>query len=227
MAYIKLEIFSSTASSQADPITQLLEGRLEIPIRPQYLGFDHMFCLKASFGRGNCNSMAGGDKAMIWEIPGSPDDKRRMAPTVSQPCAEVRVSVAIQAEWRRILNALTVPEYVGAWFAMPGMERLECKPESKSLSFCMEIFVSGAVAVYASCRPSRAGEITYLWENVHMGTSAKSRVKMRLMAGPRRCSLCLTHEGLQNPQERELYSMVWRISLDRLRKVMESRCVRQ
>ena len=59
----------------------------------------------------------------------------------------MRMSVAIQAEWRCILNALTIPEYMDVWLKMPGVETGECPPEQKlSESFCMEIFLFGSHA---------------------------------------------------------------------------------
>jgi hypothetical protein len=163
---------------------------------------------------------------MIREIQSDLSNPRQMAMDTVRRIGEVRMSVAIQAEWRCILNALTIPEYMDVWLKMPGVETGECPPEQKlSESFCMEIFPSGATqrTVYVACIRTKADEITYLWEKNCIGDGAKSLVRVRLRRGPRRCSLHLKHEGLQDQQERDWYSTMWHISLNRLREMMEKR----
>jgi len=137
----------------------------------------------------------------------------------------VRVSVAIQAEWARILNALMVPEYMDLWLTMPGTERLECCPEQRFAGgFRIDIFADGREpkTIYGSCLRTRQNEISYLWERTHGGNTARSVVKLRLRSGPRRCSLQLKHHGLWSQNEVEWYSRMWQESLERLRDVMES-----
>jgi uncharacterized protein YndB with AHSA1/START domain len=148
---------------------------------------------------------------------------------VKQVDSDIRVSVAIQAEWPRILNALTVPEFMDLWLTMPGIERLECRPEENSSGeFRIDGFVAGAAhkTIYGSCIRTRPDEISYLWERARSGSSAKSVVKMRLRSGPRRCSLHLIHRGFWYQKEYEWYSLMWHESLNKLRRLMESRPIK-
>lgn len=129
---------------------------------------------------------------------------------------EFRTSVAIQAERRRILNALLAIEYMDIWLTMPGIDRLECRAEQQSPQrFSIDMFVEGVSvkSIYGSCLHTKTDEITYLLE--------RSLVRIRLRCGPRKCSVHLQHVGLSNSQEREWYAHVWSLSLTRLRGVME------
>jgi len=140
--------------------------------------------------------------------------------------SDVRASVVIEAEWPRVLNAITVPEYLDVWITMPGVERLECSAEPKVLgSFRIDVFASGTLqtAIYGSCIRSKPDEVSYLWERNRAESIEKSLVKLRVRGGPRRCSLQVKHRGLWDQEERDWYSMMWQESLNKLRMVMEKR----
>jgi uncharacterized protein YndB with AHSA1/START domain len=161
---------------------------------------------------------------MIHELIRDADEQHDATIELTHATWDVRASVAIHAEWRRILNALTVPEFMDVWLTMPGIERLECNPEQwSSGGFRIDAFVAGRPqrSIYGSCFRSRPDEISYLWEKAHSRSGANSLVTMRLRGGPRKCSVHLKHHGLCNQKERDWYSSMWQISLDKLRRVME------
>ena len=163
---------------------------------------------------------------MIHELQNALRKHTNAAVRLNHPGTDVRASVRIEAEWPRIFNALIVPEYLDVWLTMPGVERLECRAELKTLGgFRIDVFVGGAVqrAIHGAWIRSRPDEISYLWERNRAGSAAKSLVKLRLSGGPRRCSLNLRHHGLWDQKERDWYSMMWRESLDKLRGIMEKR----
>ena len=166
---------------------------------------------------------------MIGELQAGSSEHRKITLRVPQASSDVRASVAIQAEWRRILHALTVPEYMDLWLTMPGIEKMECRPEPQPLGgFRIDVHLPGVASrtIYGSCLRTRPNEISYLWERARLGVTAKSVVKMRLRSGPRKCSLHLQHCGLGGRQEHEWYSAMWRESLEKLRGVMERRLSR-
>lgn len=139
---------------------------------------------------------------------------------------DVRVSVVIEAEWPRILNAITVPEYLDVWLTMPGVERVECRAEHKTPGgFRIDIFAANAPrqAIHGDCIRSKPDEISYLWAREHAEDGKKSLVKLRLRGGRKRCALHLKHHGLLDQKERDWYSAMWQKSLDKLRVVMEKR----
>jgi uncharacterized protein YndB with AHSA1/START domain len=161
---------------------------------------------------------------MIHETYRSPHQRRAVSMKLDHATCDVMASVVIGAEWRRILHALTIPEYMETWFEMPDVERVECRSEVRSLDrFRIDTFVAGArkQSIYGSCIRSKPDEITYLWDRTRAGSTARSIVKMRLKAGPRRCTLHLSHRGLWDEQERAWYSTMWRRSLHRLCGLME------
>src|SRR5260221_14202338 len=88
---------------------------------------------------------------------------------------DVHASVLIEAEFRRILYALTMPEYMEAWLRFPGSEKVECRAETRSVSN-FRIHVESAAAlprtIYGSCFFSRPNTITYLWDRTRMGSIA-------------------------------------------------------
>lgn len=143
---------------------------------------------------------------------------------------DVRASVVMRAEWRRVLNAIIVPEFMDVWLAMPGIERLECRAENELPGdFRIDAFVAGIPRkiIHGACIRSKPDEIYYLWGGQRTGTTGRSVVKMLLKSGPRRCSLHLKHYGLRDQNERDWYSMMWQASLNKLRGLMERRTVNQ
>jgi uncharacterized protein YndB with AHSA1/START domain len=42
---------------------------------------------------------------------------------------DILASEQIEAEVRRVLYALTTPEYMEAWLRFPEVDRIECRPE--------------------------------------------------------------------------------------------------
>jgi uncharacterized protein YndB with AHSA1/START domain len=152
------------------------------------------------------------------------DRPRNTAVRLNHAGADVRVSVVIEAEWPRILNALTVPEYMDVWLTMPGFERLECRTEHKILGgFRIDAFAEGTLqqAIHGACIRSKPDEISYLWKRNDAECEQRSLVKMRLTGGRKRCALHLKHHGLWDQNARDWYSMMWQKSLDKLRVVME------
>lgn len=149
-----------------------------------------------------------------------------MAVRPASPGTDVRASIVIEAEWPRILNALTVPEYLDVWLTMPGVERVECHAEHKTPGgFRIDIFAANALrqAIHGDCIRSKPDEISYLWKLDHAENGKRSLVKLRLRGGRKRCALHLKHHGLLDQKERDWYSAMWQKSLDKLRAVMEKR----
>jgi uncharacterized protein YndB with AHSA1/START domain len=137
---------------------------------------------------------------------------------------EIFASVAIQAEVQRILYALSTPEYMEAWFQLPGAERVECHSEQRSFDrFRIDMFSSSAKlpSIYGSCLLSKPNRVTYIWEKDCVGLHSRSLVEIHLLGGPNRCTIKLEHRGLPNLEDREWHSTMWQLSLNKLRILME------
>jgi uncharacterized protein YndB with AHSA1/START domain len=138
---------------------------------------------------------------------------------------DVHTSVIIAAEYRRILYALTMPEYMEAWLRIPGTQNIECRAEPKSVHNFRIHFSATSIlphTIYGSCFFSRPGTITYLWDRTRMGCTAKSIVKMQLQSGMKMCALQLSHSGTCARKQQDSYREMWSDSLEALRMLMES-----
>jgi hypothetical protein len=137
---------------------------------------------------------------------------------------EIFVSVAIQAEVQRILYALSTPEYMETWLHLPGAERIECHSEERSFDrFRIDMFSSNTKlpSIYGSCLLSKPNRVTYLWEKNCAGIRPRSFVEISLLGGLNGCTLKVKHRGLLNEEDREWHSMMWKLSLNKLRNLME------
>jgi len=138
---------------------------------------------------------------------------------------DVHASVLIEAEYRRIVYALTMPEYMEAWLRIPGAEKTECSVEPRSIhNFCISFSTAArpSQTIYGSCFFSRPNTITYLWDRTRMGSIAKSIVKMQLRGSGRICALQLSHSGACARNQHDSYRIMWSDSLNALRSLMES-----
>jgi hypothetical protein len=138
---------------------------------------------------------------------------------------DVHASVLIAAEYRRILYALTMPEYMEAWLRFPGADKVECRTEARSprnFRVRVEHISAPPRTIYASCFFSRPNTITYLWDRTRMGSIAKSIVRMQLQFGSKMCVLQLSHSGACEKMQHESYRVMWCDSLAALRSLMES-----
>jgi hypothetical protein len=138
---------------------------------------------------------------------------------------DVHTSVLIEAEYRRILYALTMPEYMEAWLRIPGAEKIECIVEPRSTHNFRVCFSSTSrlpQTIYGSCFFSRPNTITYLWDRTRMGSIAKSIVRMQLRGSGKICVLQLSHSGACARNQHDSYRTMWSDSLNVLRSLMES-----
>jgi uncharacterized protein YndB with AHSA1/START domain len=143
---------------------------------------------------------------------------------------DVHTSVLIEAEYRRILYALTMPEYMEAWLRIPGAEKTECSVEPRSIHnfrICFNTASRPSQTIYGSCFFSRPNTITYLWDRTRMGSIAKSIVKMQLRGGAKMCALQLSHSGACAKNQHDSYRVMWSDSLNALRNLMESTHTKQ
>lgn len=139
-------------------------------------------------------------------------------------------SKQMEAEVRRVLHALVMPEYVEAWLQLPGTDRVECHADRRSFDrFRIDLFSSSSRtgSIFASCLLSKPNKITYLWERDHLGERnrrsgpANSVVEIRLWGHLSRCTLNLKHSGFNTGEERDWHSRMWLQSLENLRALME------
>jgi hypothetical protein len=138
---------------------------------------------------------------------------------------DVLASIRIRAEFRRVLYALAMPEYMEAWLMLPDVDRIECHSERRSYDrFRIDLFYSGSRqrCIYGACLLSKPNRITYLWERDYGGSLARSTADIHLLSSPSACTVKLRHSGLSSKDDREWISKVWNRSLANLRILMEA-----
>jgi uncharacterized protein YndB with AHSA1/START domain len=131
---------------------------------------------------------------------------------------DIFASVEIDAEVRRVMYALAIPEYMEAWLQLPEADRIECHSDRGSFDkFRIDFFSAGVWQgrINGSCLLSKPNRITYVWERAQAGSGGKSMVEIHLW-GNLNCTLKLKHSGLGNRTESEWHSTMWQRSLDKL-----------
>ena len=146
------------------------------------------------------------------------------AATLEQAELDVAVSVEIEAESRRVLYALTIPEYMEAWLQMPDTEKLKCSSDSRAApnSFHIDLYSAKAprARIKGSCLRLDPDRIIYLWRNTCTGSTGETMVDIHLNSGPGQCTINLNHRGFCNMEESLWHSRMWHRSLDKLGRLM-------
>jgi uncharacterized protein YndB with AHSA1/START domain len=142
--------------------------------------------------------------------------------TAEQAVLDVAVSVKIEAESRRVLYALTIPEYMEAWLQMPDTEKLQCSADPRTPnSFLIDLYSSETsyARIECFCLLSNPDRIIYLWKNTCAGDT-ETMVGIHLRSGPGQCTVNLKHSGFCNKEESMWHSQMWHSSLDKLCRLM-------
>jgi|ERR1700677_4420737 uncharacterized protein YndB with AHSA1/START domain len=136
---------------------------------------------------------------------------------------EVVISIEIAADWRRVFQAITLPEYIEAWLQVPDADRIECHSERRSPTrFRIDLFSvnKSRRSIYGSCSLTRSDTIIYQWKRTNVDHRIQSTVQIQFNGGPRQCTLHLRHSGLVNEEERNWHSVLWERSFHTLRRVI-------
>jgi len=142
---------------------------------------------------------------------------------LESPPFDILGGTRIEAETRRVLYALAMPEYLEAWLQFPDINRIECHPEERSYDrFRIDLFSSRERkgCIHGSCLLSMPNRVTYILERRDAAMRFKSVAEIWLFRGDRYCTLRLRHSGLESVQEREWHLSMWRLSLEKLRAIL-------
>ena len=130
--------------------------------------------------------------------------------------AEVVVSRSVNADRNRIFQALTLPEYIDAWFAAPGSVAgstvVTMGQDCFNVSYRLRD--GGEERFVGSYKVLRRGKVQFAWKRDAF-QGASSLVKIRLQGDFGRTKVHLTHIGLDDT-EHSHYRMLWEASLERL-----------
>lgn len=130
---------------------------------------------------------------------------------------EVTVQKSVNADRSRLFQALTLPEYIDAWFiaplAIPGSTSVTKGPDCFLVSYRLrdgreERFVG-------SYKVLRRGKVQFSWRRDSFHETTSSLVRIRLLGDFKRTTVHLTHVGLDE-EDLAGYKALWEASLEKL-----------
>jgi uncharacterized protein YndB with AHSA1/START domain len=131
--------------------------------------------------------------------------------------SHVTVVKSVNADRNRLFQALSLGEYIDAWFVAPGSV-----PGSTSVSMMPDRFLirynlseGGQECFVGSYKVLRRSKVQFSWKRDGFQETSSSLVKIRLQGDFARTNVHLTHVGLSE-SEQSWYRLLWEASLERL-----------
>lgn len=133
--------------------------------------------------------------------------------------AALCLEVSIRADARRLIHALTVPEYLEAWLSLPG-QHPECSTTAArdDQDFAVEHFCDGRLSVlisgtYLVCRRRN---VIFSWRVEGELCVPPTEVDIRLRGDFERTTLILRHTGFASRHDLAWHRALWNASIGRL-----------
>lgn len=136
---------------------------------------------------------------------------------------KIAMQVEVSADKRRIFEALTLPEYIEAWFSLPcGHSNCQTFAAQADKSFQLDHYVSGDLnlRITGSYRTCRRGKMAFTWRKTRLlneqSSMSESLVLIRLRGAFARSTVHLSHTGLFSESEYRWHCDLWDRSLKKL-----------
>ena len=145
--------------------------------------------------------------------PPSPDD------------LEVSAVMTMNADARRVANALAITEYMDAWMHMPETDEFLCTaPDVAPDQFGFDLYSSRKLrsSIRGYCLLSTAEHLVYVWSKAPCGAVRETVVDIHLQQVSDQCTVKLKHSGLSSMTESLWHATMWKRSLENLRRLMEA-----
>jgi hypothetical protein len=169
--------------------------------------------------------------ATAYLSPETTTSQRRTSKTRTQDQEKhIALRVTVCADRRRILDALTIPEYVEAWLTLPCDHagcRLAASQRDGLFRFDhhnahgLDLSISGA---YRVCR---RGKLFFTWRKWlpfdERAFALESMVVIRLYGAFSKSTLCLAHTGFFSENEYLWHGRMWERSLEKLQSLFQPR----
>ena len=132
-------------------------------------------------------------------------------------------SIRIKADPRRVMNALTLAEYMEAWLATPRPTEIRRCSGSALDTIHLELQAPLSRGMQIRLRDIEATDnhLTCSWIKSAYGLNMHSALDIRIEASPTSCALTLNHYGFTSMRECDWHASLWRQSLANLRQLME------
>lgn len=141
-----------------------------------------------------------------------------------QQARDVTLAFRIEAASSRVMYALSMPEYIEAWFQAPeaaGVQFLFHPVTENSFHidlYCAEMLQT---SIYSWCRVVSVNQVRYTWRTISSAGTAETRVDMSVRDSSGGCILGLKHTGFRTTADSAWYLKMWNQSLGRLSRLMK------
>ena len=137
----------------------------------------------------------------------------------------IAISIDVNADTRRICQALTVPEYLEAWIRtpdQPAASEIVASPEPNG--YRLDLYVGGRVAVSfcGSYLMRRRRKVRLFWRTTRRPTCSESLVDFRLRGNFGSSTLELRQTALASLDEYLWHQRLWHRSLQTLASILRS-----
>jgi uncharacterized protein YndB with AHSA1/START domain len=152
-------------------------------------------------------------------------DSPRITPLLAaQSDNDVALSFRIRADCSRVFYAISIPEYIEAWFRLPVEEglRFVFNPIAQQ-AFRIDLYRAEAPlgSIHSDCNIMNANQIRYTWKTRYSTDVTNTVVEMKLLSVSRGCTLTLKHSGFRDGAENTWHTKLWGLSLESLCRLME------
>ena len=137
----------------------------------------------------------------------------------------VAITVSVGADRARIFQVLTVPEYVEAWFCLPGAGSNELVATAVPPNgYRIEQHGRGGpdISIFGSYRVLRRSKLIFTWIRNVWPPAQSSLVWLRLLGDFSRTTVQVDHLALPSREEYLWHHTLWETSLKRLCSLFES-----
>jgi uncharacterized protein YndB with AHSA1/START domain len=142
-------------------------------------------------------------------------ESARRAPLAE--ATQVTVVKSVNADRNRLFQALSIGEYIDAWFvapgSVPGSTSVAMKPDCFLIWY--DLSTGGRERFVGSYKVLRRSKVQFSWKRDGFQEASSSLVKIRLQGDFGRTTVHLTHVGLSE-SEQLWYTQLWEASLERL-----------
>jgi len=131
----------------------------------------------------------------------------------------IGATASVNADRHRIYQALTVPEYIEAWFSAPGAIAGHTAVSTGENSFSIHWSTpEDRFRIFCSYQVRRRSKLIFTWQPFTLHETTSSMVRIRLLGDFGRTTVQVTHIGL-TPSDEQWYKDLWALSLTQLSRL--------
>jgi len=132
----------------------------------------------------------------------------------------VSANRSVRADRSRIFQAITVPEYMEAWFSAPGSipGQTRVLGDDNSFSICGPTEHGSSFRISCTYSVHRRSKLIFTWNKYPFPEGTASTVRIRLQGDFGRTNVDVRHTGIK-PFERKWCELLWESSLEKLSRL--------